>query len=78
MNDFASICTHRFEYKYSSTKTLANLEGIKSPGMRLNNYIASPHDIQISGKDYVIINMHADMHTYGLVGQRAQIYEKES
>lgn len=37
--------------------------------MRLNNYIVSPHDIQISGKDYVYINMHTDMHTYGLVVQ---------
>ena len=46
--------------------------------MCLNNYIVSPHDIQISGKDYVCINMHADMHTYGLVGQRAQKYEEES
>lgn len=46
--------------------------------MRLNNYIVSPHDIQISGKYYVYINMHVDMHTYGLIGQRAQKYEEES
>lgn len=44
--------------------------------MRLNNYIISPHDIQISEKDYVYINMH-DMHTYELVGQQTQKYEEE-
>lgn len=55
---------------------LANSKRINH-GVRLNNYIVSLHDIQISGKDYVCINMHANMHTYGLVGQQAQKYEEE-